>query len=125
MHEQEDLWLLETLFINLIFFAGFISGFFVRASVSQYRRRNARIAREARYAQLAAAGERRYDGKNRSMNLPAVVAALGVVSGVIVLDRFKGPLFPDVFYCLNDGGTQTTRMCTGKVIAHLTPSPNY
>ena len=49
------------------------------------------------------------------MNLPAVVASLAAVSGVIVVDHVKGPLFPDVFYCLNDGGTLTTRMCTGRV----------
>ena len=49
------------------------------------------------------------------MNLPAVVASLVAVSGVIVVDHVKGPLFPDVFYCLNDGGTLTTRMCTGRV----------
>jgi hypothetical protein len=50
-----------------------------------------------------------------SMNLLAVVLALVVVSGLIVFDHFNGLLFPDVFYCLNDGGTQTTRMCTGRV----------
>jgi hypothetical protein len=49
------------------------------------------------------------------MNLQPVVIALVVVGGVIVFDHFKGPLFPDVFYCLNDGGAQTTRMCTGRV----------
>jgi hypothetical protein len=45
----------------------------------------------------------------------AVVIALVVVSGVIVFDHFKGPVFPDVFYCLNDGGAQTARMCTRRV----------
>jgi hypothetical protein len=123
LETDEWLWLLETLIIIFIYLAGFVSGFFMRASVSRYRRRN---ARKARYAQLAATeGEPEHDGKNRSMNLPAVVTALLAASGVIVLDRFKGPLFPDVFYCLNDGGTQTTRICTGKVIADVTPSPNY
>jgi hypothetical protein len=43
------------------------------------------------------------------------IIALVLVSGVIVFDHFKGPLFPDVFYCLNDGGAQITRMCTGRV----------
>jgi hypothetical protein len=42
MVETEDLWL--ALFI--IYFVGFISGFFVRASLSQYRRHNARKERE-------------------------------------------------------------------------------
>jgi hypothetical protein len=45
----------------------------------------------------------------------AAVIALVVVSVVIVFDHFKGPLFPDVFYCLNDGGAQIMRMCTGRV----------
>lgn len=49
------------------------------------------------------------------MNLPVAVIALVVVAGVITVDHVKGPLFPDVFYCLNDGGAQTTRMCTGRV----------
>ena len=104
----------ETLLIIIfIYLVGFISGFFVRASFSQSR---APIAPEPWHARLTAAeGEPRHDGKKRSMNLPAVVTALVVisgVSGVIVLDHFKGPLFPDALYCLNDGGTQTMRMCT-------------
>ena len=49
------------------------------------------------------------------MNLLPVVIALVVVGGVIVVDHFKGPLFPDWAYCINDGGAQTTRMCTGRV----------
>jgi hypothetical protein len=48
------------------------------------------------------------------MNLLAVLTALGTVSGMIVVDHFKGSLFPDWAYCLNDGGAQTTRMCTGR-----------
>jgi hypothetical protein len=36
--------------------------------------------------------------------LPVVIALVVVVSGVIVVDHFKGPLFPDVLYSLNDGG---------------------
>jgi hypothetical protein len=111
MVETEDLWL--ALFI--IYFLGFLSGFFVRASLSQYRRHNARKARENQHARLAAAEvEPRQDGKERSTNLAASVLALVVASGVIVADHFKGPLFPEVFYCLNDGGAQTTRMCTGR-----------
>jgi hypothetical protein len=101
-----------TLFIILSYFVGFIAGIFC-AAFYQYLRHN---APEARHARLAAAeGEPRHDGKNRSVNLLAVLLALVAVSGVIVVDHFKGPLFPDVFYCLNDGGTQTTRMCTGRV----------
>jgi hypothetical protein len=114
MHET-DLWLL-TLFIVFVFFVGFISGFAARASFSQYRRYNARKAREARHARrLAADGDPRPDGTERSSNLPAVVTSLIVVFGAIVVDYFRGPLFPDAFYCLNDGGTQPTRMCTGRV----------
>ena len=103
---------LLTLFIILSYFVGFIAGIFC-AAFYQYLRHN---APKARYVRLATAeGEPRHDGKKRSMNLPAVLTALGAVSGLIVLDHFNGPLFPDVFYCLNDGGTQTTRMCTGRV----------
>jgi hypothetical protein len=102
----------KELIIVLSYFVGFISGIFC-AAFYQYLRHN---APEARYARLAAAeGEPRHDGKNRSVNSLAVLLALVAVSGVIVVDHFKGPLFPDVFYCLNDGGTQTTRMCTGRV----------
>ena len=95
-----------TLFIILSYSVGFISGVFCTAFYV-YLRRN---APEARHARLAAAdGKPRHDGKERS------IIALVVVSGVIVFDHFKGPLFPDVFYCLNDGGAQITRMCTGRV----------
>jgi hypothetical protein len=104
------------IYFIFIYFAGFISGFFVRASVSHYRRHNARKEREARHARLASAeGEPRHDGKKRSLNLLAVLFALVVVGGAIVADHVKGPLFHDVAYCLNDGGAQTTRMCTGRV----------
>ena len=93
-----------------IFFLGFASGFGTRAIISQHRRHKALRASEARLGRLASAeGEPRRD----SMNSLAVVTALVIVSGVIVLDRFSGPLFPDVFYCLNDGGAQIPRMCTG------------
>jgi len=94
------------LFIALSYFVGFISGVFCTAFYV-YLRRN---APEARHARLAAAdGKPRHDGKERS------IIALVLVSGVIVFDHFKGPLFPDVFYCLNDGGAQITRICTGRV----------
>jgi formate hydrogenlyase subunit 3/multisubunit Na+/H+ antiporter MnhD subunit len=117
MLEPQDL--LIALYIILIF-AAFISGFFLGALVSPARER---IAREPWHARLAAAqGEPRHDGKKRSMNLPAVVLALVVVFGVIVIDQFKGPLFPDAFYCLSDGGTQPPRMCTGR-IAVIAKSP--
>ena len=110
MFEPADLGI--ALYIILIFVV-FISGFFLGALFSPYRRHD---AREVWHARLAPAeGEPRHDGRGRSMNLPAVVASLVAVSGVIVVDHFKGPLFPDVFYCLNDGGTQTTKMCTGRV----------
>ena len=108
---MDEIAMLESkeLIIILSYFVGFISGIFC-AAFYQYLRHNAPEARSARLA--AAEGEPRQDGKNRSMNLPAVVTALGAVSGVIVVDHFKGPLFPDVFYCLNDGGSQITGMCT-------------
>jgi hypothetical protein len=113
--DETDLWL-STLFVIFIFFVGFISGFASRASFSRYRRYSVRKAREARHARLIAAeGQPRPDGKERSSNLPAVVTSLVVVSGAIAVDYFRGPLFPDAFYCLNDGGTQVTRMCTGRV----------
>jgi formate hydrogenlyase subunit 3/multisubunit Na+/H+ antiporter MnhD subunit len=104
MFEPQDLWV--ALYIILIFVA-FISGLFLGASFSPARERK---AREPWHARLAAEGELRHDGKLKS--LPALVVALVVVSAVIVLDYFKGPLFPDVFYCLNDGGSQITTMCT-------------
>jgi hypothetical protein len=109
MYEQ-DAWL--SLYIILIF-AALISGLLLLAAHSQYRKHN---AYEPWHARLAAAeGEHRHHGNNGSMNFLAVAAALGAVSGVIVVDHFKGPSFPQVFYCLNDGGAQITRMCTGRV----------
>ena len=100
------------LYVILIFVV-FISGLFLGALFSPARERK---ALEPWHARLAAAeGEPSPDGKKRSMNLPAVVLALVVVSGVIVVDQFKGPLFPDAFYRLSDGGTQTTRTCTGRI----------
>jgi hypothetical protein len=114
LNAYQDLWLLAvTLFIIFSYFVGFISGFFVRASISHYRRHNASKAREARAARLASAEGDRHNGNERS--LIAAVIALVAVSGVIVFDHFKGPLFPDVFYCLNDGGAQSTMMCSGRV----------
>jgi hypothetical protein len=100
------------LYVILVFVV-FISGLFLGALFSPYRRHN---AREAWHARLASAeGKPRHDGKKRSMTLLAVLLALVVFGGVIVADHIKGPLFHDVAYCLNDGGTQTTRMCTGRV----------
>jgi hypothetical protein len=88
MAEPSDLAIV--LYIIFSFFL-FISGLFLGASLSPHRRHS---AREPWHARLAAAeGERRHDGKKGSTNLPAVVIALVVVSGVIVLDHFKGPLF--------------------------------
>jgi len=114
MFEPEDLWL--TLYIIPIF-VGFISGLFLGASFSQPRERK---AREAWHARLTAAEAKpKHDGKKRALNLPAVLLALVVVSGAIVVDHFKGPLLPDVLYSLNDGGAQMTRMCAGRV----QPSP--
>jgi len=52
--------------------------------------------------------------RREAMNLPVIVIA-AVVTTVITVDHIKGPLFHDVAYCLNDGGAQTTRMCTGRV----------
>src|SRR4029077_15408703 len=52
--------------------------------------------------------------RREAMNLPVIVIA-AVVTTAITLDHIKGPLFHDVAYCLNDGGAQTTRMCTGRV----------
>ena len=102
--------LLLTLYIILIFVV-FVSGFFLGALFSPNRRKEY----EPWHARLAAAkGKPRHDGKVRSTILPAVVIALVIVSGLIVLDHFKGPLFPDEFYCLSDGGMQTTGKCTGR-----------
>jgi hypothetical protein len=102
----------KELIIISSYFVGFISGIFC-AAFYRYLRHN---APEARHARLAAAeGEPRQDKKKRSTNLLAVLFALVVVGGVIVADHVKGPLFHDVAYCLNDGGAQTTRMCTGRV----------
>jgi formate hydrogenlyase subunit 3/multisubunit Na+/H+ antiporter MnhD subunit len=110
MIEPEDFAI--ALYVILIFVV-FISGLFLGASFSPAGERK---AREPWHARLAAAeGEPRHDGKKRSMKLLAVVLALVVVSGAIVVDQFKGPLFPAAFYCLSDGGTQTTRVCTGRI----------
>jgi hypothetical protein len=111
----EDEWL--ALYVILVFVA-FISGMFVGALISPNRRKerepwHARFA--AVHARLAAAKARpRRDVRQGSANLLAVVTALVVVFGVIVLDHFRGPLFPDLFYCLTDDGTQITGKCTGR-----------
>ena len=94
---NEDIWL--TLYVILVFVA-FISGMFLGASISRNRRKE----REPWYARLAAAkgvastlvaGVTR-DGKVRSANLLAFVIAF--VVGLVVLDHFTGPLFPNVLY---------------------------
>ena len=91
-----------TLFIILSYSVGFISGVFCTAFYV-YLRRNAPEARHARVA--AADGKLRHDGKERS------IIALVIVSGAIVFDHFKGPLFPDVLYCLNDGMERPSLIC--------------
>jgi hypothetical protein len=97
------------------YFVGFASGFGTRAIISRYRNHKELRAREARLGFAAAEGELRRHGKEISKKLPGVVTALVIVSGVIVVDHFKGPLFPDELYCLNDDGAQITRVCTGRV----------
>jgi hypothetical protein len=105
------------LIIIFMYFLGCITGFGLHESLSQYELHNLSKARAAHQAQLTgvAEEEHRHDGKKRSIRLLAVVISLVIVFGVIVFDHFKGPLFPDVFYCLNDDGAQITRMCTGRV----------
>jgi hypothetical protein len=90
-------------------FVLFISGLFLGASLSPNRRKQ----REPWHARLVAAeGGPRRDGKETSTKLLAVVTALIVVFGLIVLDHFKGPFLPDEFYCLSDGGI--TGKCVGR-----------
>ena len=72
-------------------FVLFISGLFLGASLSAHRGHSARAPWHARLAAVEA--KPRHDGKKRSINLLAAVLALVVVSGVIVVDHFKGPLF--------------------------------
>jgi hypothetical protein len=88
MAEPSDL----AIVLYIIFsFVLFISGIFLGAKFSPARERK---AREPWHARLAAAeGEPRHDGTKGSMNLLAVLLALVVVFGVIVVDHFKGPLF--------------------------------
>ena len=86
MYDQ-DQWIV--LFIILVFVA-FISGIFLGAFFSS----NRFSSPEPRHARpIAAKGGPRRDEKERSANLLAVVTALIVVSGVVVLDHFKEPLF--------------------------------
>ena len=86
MYDQ-DQWIV--LYIILVFVV-FISGMFLGASFSS----NRFSSREPRHARLIAAkGGPRRDEKERSANLLAVVTALIVFSGVVVLDHFKEPLF--------------------------------
>ena len=93
MVEPSDLAI--ALYIILIF-AVFVSGLFLGAKFSPFSpsRHNARKEPKPWHARLATAeGKPRHDGKNGSTNLLAVVIALVVVSGVIAVDQFKGPLF--------------------------------
>ena len=92
MYEPSDLGI--ALYVILIFVV-FISGLFVGALISPHRRKE----RESRNARLAPAEAKpRRDGKGRSTKFLAVVTALVVVFGLIVLDQFKGPFLPDGFY---------------------------
>jgi hypothetical protein len=59
--------------------------------------------------------ERLWQSGERPMQALIVATVLGPVAGIITADHFKGPIFHDVVYCLNDGGAQKTRMCTGRV----------
>jgi hypothetical protein len=89
MIEPTDLGI--ALYIILIFVV-FICGLFMGA---KFRPKE----REPWHARLAAAEAKpRRERKGGSTKYLAVVTALVVVFGLIVLDRFKGPLFPDVFY---------------------------
>ena len=86
MYDQ-DQWIV--LFIILVFVA-FISGIFLGAFFSS----NRFSSREPWHARpIAAKGGLRRDRKERRANLLAVVTALIVFSGVVVLDHFKEPLF--------------------------------
>jgi hypothetical protein len=77
----------------IVIFVMFISGLFLGALISP-RRHKEREPRQAR--PIAAKGGLGHDGKVRSANLLAFVIAF--VIGVLVLDHFTGPFFPDVFY---------------------------
>jgi hypothetical protein len=49
------------------------------------------------------------------MRFAVALITLAVVAAVITADHIRGPMFPDVAYCLNDGGAMETWMCTGRV----------
>ena len=77
----------------ILVFVAFISGMFLGASISRNRRKE----REHWYARpIAAKGGFGRDGKVRSANLLAFVIAF--VVGMVALDHFTGPLFPNVLY---------------------------
>ena len=90
MLETEDVWI--ELSIILIFVA-FFSGFVLGALFSPARERKAREPWYARH--ITAKGGLGRGGKVRSANLLAF--AIAFVVGLVVLDHFTGPLFPDVF----------------------------
>ena len=77
----------------ILIFAAFISGFFLGALFSPARERKAREPWYARH--ITAKGGLGRGGKVRSANLLAF--AIAFVVGLVVLDHFTGPLFPDVF----------------------------
>ena len=91
MLEPTDLGI--ALYILLIFVV-FICGLFLGAKFHpEFRPKE----REPWHARLAVAeGGLGRDGKVRSANLLAF--AIAFVVGLLVLDHFTGPLFPDVFY---------------------------
>ena len=78
----------------ILIFVVFISGLFLGA---KFRPEFRPKEREPWYARLITAkGGLGSEGKVRSANVLAFVIAF--VVGMVVLDHFTGPLFPDVFY---------------------------
>jgi hypothetical protein len=90
MYEQDQL---LVLYIILIFVV-FICGLFLGAKFHPEFRPKEREPWYARH--ITAKGGLGRDGKVRSANLLAF--AIAFVVGLVVLDHFTGPLFPDVFY---------------------------
>ena len=97
MVEPSDL----AIVLYIIFcFVLFISGLFLGAKFHPEIRPKEREPWYARH--ITAKGGLGRDGKVRSANLLAF--AIAFVVGLVVLDHFTGPLFPDVFY--SGGGRQ-------------------
>jgi hypothetical protein len=88
MLEPSDLAI--ALYIVLIFVV-FVCGLFLGRRFSPSRHK----AYEPRHTRLAAAWYARVIAAERSVNLLAFVIAF--VVGLVVLDHFMGPLFPEVF----------------------------